>query len=184
MLSMKWIGLLAISLALSATVSGTVLAAPSAQQSGGQICVQAFEDKDGNGMRNEADEPLLSGIGFTLSNETGRLASYTTDGVSEPYCFGNLAAGQYTIQARSSGKKGEATTPGQWVIPLANNAQYDVAYGWQLDDGAAQTASQAGGAGQSSVSPLGRIALGLLGIAILGAAGFLAYQLFLRLRSQ
>lgn len=33
------------------------------------------------------------------------------------------------------------------------------------------------------MSTLGRIALGLLGLAILGAAGFLAYQLLLRLRN-
>ncbi len=183
MRTITWIRLLTIGLILSAGFS-TVLAAPFAQQGGGQICVQAFEDKDGNGVRSEADEPLLPNIGFTLSNESGRLGTYTTDGNSEPYCFGNLAAGQYSVQARQPAKKGEPTTPGQWVIPLANNAEYSVAYGLQLGAGAAQNSPQGPSVSSSSMSPLGRIALGLLGVAILGAAGFLAYRLLLRLRSQ
>ena len=188
MRTLKWIGLLAFVLALTTGWSAAQAASP-AQQGGGQICVQAFEDKNGNGRRDEADEPLLTGVGFTLSSETGRIGTYTTDGNSEPYCFGNLPAGQYTVQARQSAKKGEPTTPGQWVIPLANNAEYSVAYGVQLDGTSAEGApggasSRPAASASGSMSVLGRIVLGLLGIAMFGAAGFLAYRLLLRLRSQ
>ncbi len=174
----RWCGVWAVALLL---LGAHFSAAQAAQTGGGQICVQAFEDKDGNGVRTEASEPLLPNVGFTLSNASGRLGTYTTDGNSEPYCFGNLTPGQYTVQARQSPKRGEATTPGQWVIPLANNAQYDVAYGVQLGGQADETSAQGTSSG-SGMSTLGRIALGLLGLAILGVAGFLAYQLLLRLR--
>ena len=187
MRTLKWLSLVAIVLALGVNL-GSAQAAPvtrqhRAQEGTGRICVLAFEDTDGNGLRSEDSEPLLSGIGFTLSNETGRLATYTTDGNSEPYCFGNLAAGQYTVQAHQSTQKSEPTTPGQWVIPLANNAQYDVAYGLQSGASAAENATPADAAPSGSMSVLGRIVLGLLGLAMFGGAGFLAYQLMLRLRS-
>ena len=172
----RWVSLLALVLALS--TAWVVYAAPQGQSANGQICVLAFVDQDGNGVRS-SDEPLLAGVGFTLSDASGAKGVYNTDGSSEPYCFGNLAAGQYVVQAHPPAGKGEATTPGQWAISLANGAQYDVAYGMQPATKPAE--SQAGGGGKS---PLGRIALGLLGVAILGAAGYLAYNILQRTRSQ
>ena len=121
----------------SAVLAGTV----RAQQGNGQICVQAFVDTDFDGLRDQDFEPLLSGVAFILSNESDRLGTYTTDGNNEPYCFGNLPAGQYTIQAHPQARKGEPTTPGQWIIPLSNGAQYDVAYGMQVVVGIAPTAT-------------------------------------------
>ncbi|HZY41393.1 MAG TPA: SdrD B-like domain-containing protein, partial [Anaerolineae bacterium] len=113
MRSLHWISLFAIILAL--VMSGNVAqAAPVAQQGSGQICVLAFDDQDGNGVR-EADEPLLAGVSFTLANAAGVKGSYKSDGNSEPYCFGSLAAGAYTVQARGAGSL-EVTTPGQWAI--------------------------------------------------------------------
>ena len=107
-------------------------------QANGRICALAFVDQDGNGARS-SDEPLLAGIGFTLSNDIGRLGTYNTDGTSEPYCFGNLVAGQYVVQARQPIRQGEATTPGQWAIPLGNGAQYDVAFGVRVSSGGSST---------------------------------------------
>ncbi len=114
----------------TATQTPLPSAAPPAQQATGRICVQAFEDKDGNGLHAEVEEPLLSGISFTLRDDSSDVkGSYSTDGSSEPYCFSNLSAGQYTIQARAPNKNGTVTTPGQWVIPLASSARFEVAYG-------------------------------------------------------
>jgi hypothetical protein len=161
-------------------------AAPAQQQGVGQICVRAFSDINGDGTYTAPDEPLLANVTFILSNETGRLGSYKTDGTeAEAYCFGNLAVGQYTVQARPDANKvkGKATTPGQWVVPLAAGAQYDIAYGVAL--GAATESSQpaAGNASSSGMSTVGRIALGVLGIAVLGVAGYLAYTILRRARS-
>ncbi len=180
---MRWISLLAIvgSLAIGLPT------AQAAQQNVGEICVRAFNDTNGDGTYTAPDEPLLADVTFILSNDTGRLASYRTDGteVDKPYCFGNLAVGQYTVQARPDVNKvkGKATTPGQWVVPLASGAQYDIAYGMNL--GEQPASNQAGTTSTSSggMSTIGRIALGLLGVGVLGMAGFLAYSILRRARS-
>ena len=159
-----------------------VQADPLAQQSTGQICVLAFSDTNGDGVYTDPGEPLLAGVNFKLVNEAGKSQNYTTDGSSEPYCFGNLAVGQYTVQARPDAKKvkGEATTPGQWVVPLASGAQYDISYGVQATS---QPTDSASGGGGGNMSTLGRIVVGLLGVAMFGAAAYLAYTIINRARS-
>jgi len=180
----RWISLLAVAGLLTIGLP-TVQAAPRLQDTG-QICVQAFADINGDGVYSSPDEQLIAGVTFWLSNETGRLGTYTTDGSSEPYCFGSLAVGQYTVQARPDPKKikGEATTPGQWVVPLASSAEYDITYG-VATDAQAQTnqADTVTTSSSSGMSPVGRIVLGVLGIAVLGAAGYLAYTILRRARS-
>ena len=180
----RWITLLAIATSFVIGLPN-VQAAPAPQQGTGQICVMAFSDLNGDGVYTSPDEPLLANVNFRLVSQNGEPKNYTTDGSSEPSCFGNLAAGQYTVQARPDPKKikGNATTPGQWVVPLISGAQYDIAYGIQL--GAQTAGSQANGSSASSsgMSPIGRIALGLLGIGVLGVAGYLAYAILRRARS-
>ena len=117
---MRWISLLGIAGSLAIGLS-TAQAASTQQQAVGEICVRAFNDINGDGTYTSPDEPLLGNVTFILSNETGRLGSYKTDGTEvEAYCFGNLAVGQYTVQARPDVNKvkGKPTTPGQWVVPL------------------------------------------------------------------
>jgi hypothetical protein len=181
---MRWISLPVIAGLLA--IGLPAAQAASAQQQGvGEICVRAFSDINGDGTYTSPDEPLLADVTFILSRETERLGSYKTDGTEvEAYCFGNLAVGQYTIQARPDANKvkGSATTPGQWVVPLASGAQYDIAYGINLSAQAESGQASAGGTA-SGMSPVGRIALGLLGVAVLGVAGYLAYSILRRARS-
>jgi hypothetical protein len=182
---LRWISLFAIVLALVVGGNAAAQAAPAAQQGTGQICVLAFDDQDGNGKR-EPDEPLLAGMSFTLADDAGVVKrSYKTDGVSEPYCFGSLAAGAYTVQARGAGSR-EVTTPGQWAISLSNLAEFKAEYGVrQVGSGAvkppagdAQPAATSGG----SMSTLGRIVLGVLGLVVLAGAGLLALTTLQRAR--
>jgi hypothetical protein len=179
----RWISLLAVAGSLAIGLP-TVQAAPLLQDTG-QICVLAFSDINGDGVHTSPDEELIAGVTFWLSNETGRLGTYTTDGNSEPYCFGNLAVGQYTVQARPDPKKikGEATTPGQWVVPLASGAEYDITYGVPADAQPEAGQVDTGSPSSGGMSPVGRIALAVLGIAVLGAAGYLAYTILRRARS-
>jgi hypothetical protein len=181
----RWISLLVV--ASSFAIGLPAAQAALAQQPGaGEICVRAFDDINGDGTYTPPDEPLLADVTFVLSNDTGRLSSYRTDGTeSDAYCFGNLAVGQYNVQARPNATKikGEATTPGQWVVPLAGGAQYDIAYGVNLGAQPQGDQSSAGAASGSGMSTIGRIALGLLGVAVLGVAGFLAYGILRRARS-
>jgi len=186
----RWISLLTIVMGACATSLLTLdvsaaQAAPAAQQGTGQICVLAFSDTNGDGVYTEPDEPLLAGVNFKLVNEAGKPQNYTSDGSSEPYCFGNLAVGQYTVQAKPDPKqvKGEATTPGQWVVPLAGGAQYDISYGVQEGSQPAESATNSGSTGGSSMTTLGRLVVGLLGVAMFGAAAYLAYTIISRART-
>jgi hypothetical protein len=181
----RWISLLTIAIGLLALKLPVAQAAPSAQQGTGQICVLAFSDTNGDGVYTEPDEPLLAGVNFKLVNEAGKSQNYTSDGSSEPYCFGNLAVGQYTVQARPDAKKvqGEATTPGQWVVPLAAGAQYDISYGVQVGSQPAESPASTASSGGGSMSTLGRLVVGLLGVGMFGAAAYLAYTIIGRARS-
>ena len=171
---LRGISLFAIVLALATSGHAVAQSAPAAQQGSGQICVVAFNDQNGNGVR-EADEPLLAGISFTLVDNAVVKDSYQSDGVSESYCFGSLAAGGYTVQARGAGSL-EVTTAGQWAISLANGAQYDVDYGArQAGSGSAQPAA-------GSMSDLGRVVLGVVGAAVLAGAGLLVRTAWQRAR--
>jgi len=180
-----WMCLLTIAAGLLALNLPAVQAAPAAQQGTGQICVLAFSDTNGDGVYTEPDEPLLAGVNFKLVNEAGKSQNYTSDGSSEPYCFGNLAVGQYTVQARPDAKKvqGEATTPGQWVVPLAGGAQYDISYGVQVGSHPAESPASTSGSGGGSMSTLGRLVVGLLGVGMFGAAAYLAVTIINRARS-
>jgi len=186
--------ILALLLLLLGSLTNVVFAAPLAQSSG-QVCVQAFDDVNGNGTR-EADEKLLASVGFTLSDDSGMKGSYSTDGVSEPYCFGKLAGGSYTVRAKAPAGY-ESTTEGQWAISLANGAQFDAKYGASKPGGssanptnptnptnpssnnAPTTSATAGG-----TSTLGRVLLGGLGVIILLVAGFMAGMFVQRSRAK
>lgn len=178
MRGLRWLSLSAILVALFVGL-GTVYA----QQNTGKICVLAFEDQNGNSVRDD-DEPLLANVGFTLADASGVKGSYKTDGNSEPYCFSSLAPAQYTVQARG-GTGMEATTPGQWAVSLSANATFTAEYGASKGGAAAQTSDGTKPAASSNgMTTLGRIALGLVGLVILGAAGFLAMTTLQRARNQ
>jgi hypothetical protein len=182
----RWISLLVVAAALLAGLP-TAHAAASWQQGVGEICVRAFNDINGDGTYTPPDEPLLANVTFILSNETGRLASYRTDGteVDQAYCFGNLTVGQYTVQARPDVNKvkGQVTTSGQWAVPLASGAQYEINYGVNVGAPAESNPATAGSTASGGMSTIGRLALGVLGIGVLGVAGFLAYSILRRART-
>ena len=184
MRGLRWISLMAMVATVFVGVT-VVQAAPAAQQGTGQICVLAFDDQNGNGVR-EADEPLLAGVGFTLADASGVKGSYKSDGNSEPYCFGSLAPAQYTVQARATGGL-EVTTVGQWAVPLSNGAQFDVMYGARKPEGdtakpvtGGTTSAPTSGSGMTT---LGRIVLGVLGLVVLAGAGLLALTTLQRARN-
>jgi hypothetical protein len=63
----------------------------------GQICVLAFHDRNGDGIRQPETEEFLPNAVFLLSDTTGLVGQYTTDGISEPYCFPGLKPGAYQV---------------------------------------------------------------------------------------
>jgi hypothetical protein len=162
------------------------------------LCVVAYHDRNGDGMRDLTTEELLANAGFTLSTEAGVVGSYTSDGVSEPYCFDQLLPGTYMVQLAKVGDY-HTTTPEYWAVPLPAGATANVEFGHVAEPNALTAASQAlamaqaEGSGSAESAPsaaadsaaqnegesdsksllssLGEIAIGVSGIFVLLLAG-------------
>ena len=83
----------------------------------GSVCVTGFEDTNANGRKDEG-EPLVAGMTVSFSDSTMlELERYTTDGLSEPYCLGNLAEGTYYLK-RSNPPGYLSTVPDDWAAAV------------------------------------------------------------------
>ena len=168
---------------------------PVASASSSTLCVSAYNDRNSDGMRNPTTEELLADAGFTLSSESGTVGGYTSDGVSEPYCFAKLVPGTYMVQLmRVDGYN--TTTPEYWAVPLPAGATANVEFGHTADPNApppsdasqalaqtgelsgspdaqgstkdnSETQDESDSGSKSLLSSLGEIAVGVSGIFVL-----------------
>jgi len=102
-------------------------AADSQTRAGGTVCVTAFNDQNGNGFR-DAGEGLLAGVLVTVYNAQQVLGTYSTDGVSEPYCFDGLVDGNYRI-TQIAEDDWVATTLAAWGISLRAGDVHNLEFG-------------------------------------------------------
>ncbi len=83
----------------------------------GSVCVTGYEDSNSNGRRDEG-EPLVAGMSVSFSDSTLlELERYTTDGLSEPYCLGNLAEGTYYLKRKNPAGY-LSTVPDDWAAAV------------------------------------------------------------------
>ncbi len=76
----------------------------------GTVCALLWNDADGDGVRNAGEGLVRSGRLTVVELTTGRqVQAYTTDGVSEPHCFNDLPAGEYTVSAAAPDGYGATT---------------------------------------------------------------------------
>ncbi|MBZ0279083.1 MAG: LysM peptidoglycan-binding domain-containing protein [Anaerolineae bacterium] len=115
--------------AIPATAPVVAAAAPQVNPASqtGSVCVLLFDDKNQNRLQ-EADEALLAGGTIAVNTDTQAIGSYSTDGVSDPYCFTDLAAGNYTAVAGAPSGYG-LTTPGQFRLQLLPGATIHITFG-------------------------------------------------------
>jgi hypothetical protein len=112
-----------------AVAPATASPVSTTQPASGQICAQVYVDWNDNGLQDSGDE-LLPGAGLTVFNREIVVASHTTDGISEPYCFTGLAPGEYV--ARASVPKGYALASDvAATISLASGQTRHLAFGAQ-----------------------------------------------------
>ena len=142
----------------------------------GQVCVLAFNDRNGDGQQS-ADENPLAGVVFALADSNGPKDSYTTDGVSEPYCFTNLPPGSYTLTAKAPGGY-SGTSPKTQIVAISGGKE-DFVFGARRG-GAVATPTRAGssGGGSGATSSLlggaGRYILAGAALLVLIGLGFVA----------
>ena len=109
----------------AATVAATLTAAtattaPTAAPAGtATVCVNAFRDANGNGLR-DADEGYVAGVTLTVAQGATVIGQAVSTGQAEPLCFGNLAAGAFQVGQ---------TLPPTLETTTQPNARVDVAAG-------------------------------------------------------
>jgi hypothetical protein len=177
-----FIGLITISGVFTEVVSaqqGTppAPATQSAANTGGSICVLAYEDANKNGTRDPG-ESLLNTVGASLMvNNNVIIANHVTDG-SEPYCFRNLPAQQYTVSFSSP--LSQATTLTSFAFPLGIGEQITKEYG-AVTSIATEAAPGSTGIVLSSPTRIGLSAGGaVVAMAFVAAIGMIFYGLFWR----
>lgn len=108
-------------------VSGEVLPPidPSAETAA--VCVFLFEDVNQNRLQETGEDFLADGA-MMLLLDGDAVDEYTTDGISEPYCFGDLAAGEYIATATAPDGYG-LTTPAQLRVRAIAGSEVTVAFG-------------------------------------------------------
>lgn len=93
-----------------------------AQQSGGQVCVRAFEDRNANALRDGGEPPIIRGISATLANSDNliidtRLMENAPTAAQGTLCFQRLDPDQYTVRVVSADYS--ATTENSFVSAVS-----------------------------------------------------------------
>ncbi len=154
----------------------------------GQVCVLAFHDRNGDGVRQPETEELLPNAVFSLSDATGLVGQYTTDGISEPYCFPGLQPGAYQVAVQPPAGYG-VNGPAQMALALTSGGQLEAAI--PLQRGASGSATPAVVLPTPEATPAVRPSIWpqvlrwgarIGGILLVGLAMFMAVQFFLSRR--
>jgi hypothetical protein len=104
---------------------------PGTQDTGAgkcSICVLAYHDRNGSTFYDEQAEELLPNAEFTIADASGVMDRYTSDGVSEPYCFTGMAPGAYRV-IQNSPPGYEASGPAEWAVALSESMDWDLHFG-------------------------------------------------------
>ncbi|MBN1920027.1 MAG: LysM peptidoglycan-binding domain-containing protein [Anaerolineae bacterium] len=108
-----------------------VAVAPTPQTDKAALCVLTYNDANADLMRQTSTEGLVPGTVVSLVGVNGPAGSYTTDGISEPYCFQNLEPGNYIL--RQTPANGYTPTgPAEWGVMLSAGQTYalELGYTW------------------------------------------------------
>lgn len=163
----------------------------AAQDSGGQFWVQAFEDRNGDGVHDPGEPFLTSGVSVDLLNADGVvMASGTLD--DAPFAnrgfigFLYLAPGNYTAVIRSP--ELTATTSDRVAVTITDGGTPITAMYGALRTAPAETTDSSGGAALALPnSDLARVAVAGIGAIIvvggMAALGVLIYLVVLRGRA-
>ncbi|MCP4362202.1 MAG: hypothetical protein GY796_29700 [Chloroflexi bacterium] len=97
---------------------------------GGTICVNAFNDANGNGIHDEGEGPI-GNVTFTIATATELVGQAVSTGTSDPVCFAELPAAQYTVSQIVPGAL-EMTTAPSTNIGLQESQVVGIEFGSRL----------------------------------------------------
>jgi LysM repeat protein len=164
------------------TAVAAAQAAPAVPSTPGGLCVQAFNDRNGNGLY-DTNEDLIANVKFNVLAGSDPVATYTTNGTSEPHCFTGLSARAYTVRVEPP-KNVTPTTDEQVGVALAAGQTANVSFGVQTPGGkvAAKSASTATADSGNVLTRFGGVVLGICGLGVLIVAGVVGYAFVSRRR--
>ena len=120
--------------AAAATVVATMtqaVATPTATPTGSStICVNAFLDTNGNGLR-DADEGYVAGVTLTVAQGSTIIGQVVSPGTETPLCFADLMAGQYQV-GQTLPPSLEMTTQANATINLGEGQTVGLEFGSRL----------------------------------------------------
>ncbi len=106
---------------------------PTAQPAEGSICVLAYEDANGNAMR-DGEERSLPGVRFALQCDKDEINVHVSQAAQEPFCFVNLAPATYVVEAIPP-ESFRGTNPTILSITLSADERIPVILGFEQADG-------------------------------------------------
>jgi hypothetical protein len=115
---------------------------------GTSICVLAYNDRNNDTFRDEANEELLPNAQFTLANTSGVVGQYTSDGFNEPYCFVVSPDSYRVIQNPPPGYA--VSGAAEQAVAVTEGASINVAFGYVRSGDADATAAAPEDAGGGS----------------------------------
>ncbi len=114
------------------TVDPATLPSPTPIESGAAtgsgICVLVYNDRNNDTFRQSDTEEMLPNAMIALGDANGIIGQYTTDGLSEPYCFTNIQAGTYRLTLQPPPGY-VASGPSDMSLGLGADGRMDVAFG-------------------------------------------------------
>lgn len=171
--------------AATAAPEATATAAGSAR-----ICVNAFLDVNGNGVR-DADEGYVAGVTLTVAQGATIIGQVASTGRADPACFADLPAGAYQV-AQTLPAALEMTTQANAPVDVVEGQTVSLEFGSRLRSTETPAAVEpTAAAGQQTSTPGGTTAAAegqpnwmvYLGLgAILVGVAFLGVLLFIVLR--
>ncbi len=149
--------------------SESTAAEPDAGATAATVCITAFDDPNRNGYR-DAGEGLMAGVVIAVSNDQQEMGSYTTDGISEPYCFSGLAPGNYRVTQQVN-EDWTATTTAAWGVSLHGGDVLSLEFGNARPQSGAPAASENDPAGDEAENTDGEAQRPQVRSAVFAAAG-------------
>ncbi|MGC9356596.1 MAG: LysM peptidoglycan-binding domain-containing protein [Anaerolineae bacterium] len=106
---------------------------------GTAICIVAFNDRNGDMVYQSGEEELIPNATITLVGVDGPAGTYTTDGLSEPYCFQGLEPGNYVVR-RDTPAGYTLSGPSEWGVLVNEGQSFSLQLGY-LREGNPDTAT-------------------------------------------
>jgi hypothetical protein len=165
-----------------------------AQTSGGQLCIRAFEDRNGNGQDDTNEPRIQRRLSATLADSNGVIIDSafmenSLNAAAGTLCFQRLPAGQYTLRVVSA--EYDFTTESEFITAITDTGIQTFPVGGQLIVTTAPTVNANGDLELTSAEQenlVTRLIFALIGAAVvigaMAVVGAIIYLLFVRRPAQ